>query len=80
MPCEVWCPVRGFTDYFHLMVPFTKLPYLSNRMLHNNHFLTEIRKLKSPANTEIKIIFHHRLIQIALSCTSAVRIPGSQDK
>lgn len=55
------------------MVPFIKLAYLSNLTLHNNHFMTEIRTLKSksPANTEIKVIFHHRLIQIALSCNSA---------
>lgn len=69
----------GFTDYFHLMVPFAKLAYLSNLTLHNNHFLTEI-KSKSPANTEIKMIFHHKLIQTALLCTSAVRIPGRQHK
>lgn len=74
---SVFSPLRsgvqlGATGYCHLMVPFIKLAYPSNLTLHNNHFMTEIRTLKSksPANTEIKVIFHHRLIQIALSCTS----------
>lgn len=60
--------VLSVRDYRHLMVPFTKLAYLSNLTLYNNNFLTEIRTLKSksPANTEIKMIFHYRLIQIAL--------------
>lgn len=78
-PYEVRCPVWGFTDYFHLMVPFEQLSYLSNLTLHNNHVLTEIIS-KSPANTEIKMIFHHRLIQMALPCTSVVRVPGRQHK
>lgn len=71
--CGVQC---GVTGYCYLMVPFIKLAYLSNLTLHNNHFMTEIRTLKSksPANSEIKVIFHHRLIQIALSCTSAGEI------
>lgn len=41
---------------------FFKLAYLSNLTFYNNnHFLTEIRtiKAKSPANTEIKMIFHY---------------------
>lgn len=58
--------VQGSGDCFNLMVPFTKLAYLSNLSLHNNHFLTEIRMAKSPANREIKMIFHHKLIQIAV--------------
>lgn len=72
---QVWC----FANCSHLMVPFTKLAYLSNLTLHNNHFLAEIRTLrsKSPANTRIKMIFHHRLIHRALSCTLAVRFPRS---
>lgn len=51
----------GFTCYCHLMVLFIKLAYLPNLTLHNNHFATEIRTLKSksPANTEIKVILNH---------------------